>query len=104
MVALDRAAYLADRGPTVDFVGGLLAATASRPAFTGCFGLHEWAMVYRQQETRHDWPLRLGPEGTDAVVTTEVDVAATRSIVTGVAGHSGAAVAGTACASDEFRR
>ena len=46
----------------------LLAATASRPANLGCFGMHEWAMVYRSDETRHDWPLRLGPAGTDAVV------------------------------------
>ncbi len=67
-VALDLPAYLADRGPTVDFVRGLLAATASRPAFTGCFGLHEWAMVYRADERRHALPLRLGGAGTDAVV------------------------------------
>ena len=49
----------------------LLAATAARPASYGCFGLHEWAMVYRlaDDETRHaDWPLRLGPAGTDTVV------------------------------------
>jgi hypothetical protein len=50
----------------------LLRATAERPAHTGCFGLHEWAMVYRLaddgQDTRHAWPLRLGGEGTDAVV------------------------------------
>ena len=49
----------------------LLRATASRPANFGCFGMHEWAMVYRltEDETRHaDWPLRLGPAGTDAVV------------------------------------
>ncbi|RBY76624.1 3-methyladenine DNA glycosylase [Blastococcus sp. TF02-09] len=68
VVALDRAAYLADRGPTVEFVRGLLAATAGRPAFTGCFGLHEWAMVYRADERRHALPLRLGRAGTDAVV------------------------------------
>ncbi|MGY1752805.1 3-methyladenine DNA glycosylase [Blastococcus sp. SYSU D01042] len=68
VVALDRAAYLADRGPTVEFIGGLLAATAARPAFTGCFGLHEWAMVYRADERRHALPLRLGRAGTDAVV------------------------------------
>jgi hypothetical protein len=32
--------------------------------------MHEWAMVYRQAaERRHQrWPLRLGAEGTDAVV------------------------------------
>jgi hypothetical protein len=67
-VRLDVAAYLAVRGDTVRFVHGLLAATASRPAFTGCFGLHEWAMVYRDRGTRHPIPLRLGPDGTDAVV------------------------------------
>ncbi|WP_232016794.1 3-methyladenine DNA glycosylase [Gordonia insulae] len=46
----------------------LLRATASRPARLGCFGLHEWAMVYRTDEPRHDAPLRLGRAGTDAVV------------------------------------
>nr|WP_205740641.1 3-methyladenine DNA glycosylase [Haloactinopolyspora alba] len=62
------------RAETVAWVRDLLAATASRPAFTGCFGLHEWAMVYRtsQQEVRHDsWPLRLGHDGTDAVVESQ---------------------------------
>ncbi len=49
----------------------LLRATASRHPQLGCFGMHEWAMVYRlgQDDVRHpSWPLRLGPEGTDAVV------------------------------------
>jgi hypothetical protein len=68
VVALDVPAYLADRGETVGFVRELLAATASRAAFTGCFGLHEWAMVYRDGQTRHPLPLRLGREDTDAVV------------------------------------
>ena len=70
-VELDVAGYLASRGGTVDFVRGLLTATAGRPAQLGCFGLHEWAMVYRQtaDEVRHrDWPLRLGAVGTDALV------------------------------------
>ena len=67
-VTLDRAAFLTDRGDTVGFVRGLLAVTASRPAATGCFGLHEWAMVHRADETRHRLQLRLGPAGTDAVV------------------------------------
>lgn len=69
-VTLDVAAFLAARGDAVRFVAGLLAATASRPAATGCFGLHEWAMVYRQPEAehRHSLPLRLGSVGTDAVV------------------------------------
>ena len=46
----------------------LLAATAGRPATFGCFGLHEWAMVHRSDQTRHPVPLRLGAAGTDAVV------------------------------------
>ncbi len=48
----------------------LCRAVAARAAFHGCFGLHEWAMVYGQAEQRRHgaWPLRLGPEGTDAVV------------------------------------
>lgn len=49
----------------------LLSATAGRPAQLGCFGMHEWAMVYRlgQDDVRHAaWPLRLGSGGTDDVV------------------------------------
>ncbi len=68
VVRLDVAAFLTDRGDTVRFVRRLLSATAARPAFTGCFGLHEWAMVYRDEDTRHPVPLRLGQAGTDAVV------------------------------------
>jgi hypothetical protein len=68
VVRLDVNAFMADRRDTVRFVRRLLAATASRPAFSGCFGLHEWAMVYRDAGTRHAVPLRLGQEGTDSVV------------------------------------
>lgn len=47
----------------------LLSRTAERPARTSCFGLHEWAMVYRDaDDRRHPAPLRLGPAGTDEVV------------------------------------
>jgi hypothetical protein len=69
-VTLDVPAFLADRGSTVQYVHALLSATAARPAATGCFGLHEWAMVYREREGehRHGLPLRLGGAGTDAVV------------------------------------
>ncbi len=62
-------AYLAKRRDTVAFVASLLRATASRPAQLSCFGLHEWAMVYRTDDIRHQKvPLRLGRAGTDAVV------------------------------------
>jgi hypothetical protein len=62
--------HLATQIELIRSTHALLTATASRPANTGCFGLHEWAMVYRQPETRHDWPLRLGNAGTDTVVET----------------------------------
>jgi hypothetical protein len=54
--------------PLVRGIRTLLLATAGRPAHTGCFGLHEWAMVHGADETRHDVPLRLGAAGTDEVV------------------------------------
>ena len=63
--------FLTHRGSSVQFVRELLAGTADRAAQFGCFGLHEWAMVYRagRDGIRHtDWPLRLGGEGTDEVV------------------------------------
>jgi hypothetical protein len=68
VVHLDTGAYLADRSESVRYIHRLLSAIASRPPFTGCFGLHEWAMVYRQGEHRHPLPLRLGQADTDAVV------------------------------------
>ena len=70
-VELDTAAYLRSRGETLAFVRRLLTATVRRRAQLGCFGLHEWAMVYRQsaEEVRHrDWPLRLGTAQTDELV------------------------------------
>ncbi|GAB3782623.1 hypothetical protein GCM10027601_13570 [Nocardioides ungokensis] len=63
--------HVASQRPLLESLRTLLSATAGRTPNFGCFGMHEWAMVYRlaEDETRHaDWPLRLGPEGTDAVV------------------------------------
>lgn len=62
---------VAARRALIDSIHGLLTATAARSANFGCFGMHEWAMVYRlpETETRHaSHPLRLGTAGTDAVV------------------------------------
>lgn len=65
---VDAGSYLARRGGTVDYIHHLLTATARSTAHFDCFGLHEWAMVYRAERIRHDLPLRLGAAGTDAVV------------------------------------
>ncbi|MEV4050522.1 3-methyladenine DNA glycosylase [Amycolatopsis sp. NPDC049688] len=70
-VLLDPAGFGEGKIRTAEFVLGLLSATASRAPRLSCFGLHEWAMVYREpaDSVRHDQvPLRLGSAGTDAVV------------------------------------
>jgi hypothetical protein len=49
----------------------LLVTTAERPALFGCFGLHEWAMVYRQtpEEVRHtSHPMRFSPDELARIV------------------------------------
>jgi hypothetical protein len=71
IVRVDVDAVMARRGDSIRWIVDLLRQTASRPAQLGCFGMHEWAMVYRQspEEVRHaDWPLRLSPADTAAVV------------------------------------
>lgn len=67
-VELDLAAFWQRRGSAIDYIGNLLSRTAARPARFDCFGLHEWAMVYRTDNPRHDLPLRLGQARTDEVV------------------------------------
>ncbi len=70
VVAVTREHVVSQR-PLLTALRTLLSATARRPAQLGCFGLHEWAMVYRQpqDDVRHAaWPLRLGAAGTDEVV------------------------------------
>lgn len=49
----------------------LLAAAEAAPARFGCFGMHEWAMVYRLRpgDTRHPYlPLRYAPEDVARIV------------------------------------
>ena len=63
--------HVVSQRPLVASIRDLLSATATRPGSFGCFGMHEWAMVYRlpARDVRHAaWPLRLGADGTDAVV------------------------------------
>lgn len=72
-VMLDPTALPPHRREFVRWLHGLLTATAQRPPFFGCFGLHEWAMVYRQtpDEIRHNaWPLRFPPEEIARIVET----------------------------------
>lgn len=46
-----------------------LATTQDRSIRSGCFGLHEWAMVLGTEEVRHEkWPLRLSQEQIRATI------------------------------------
>jgi hypothetical protein len=52
------------------WIRGLLVATRERAPNFACHGLHEWAMVYRGKEVRHEktTPLRLPQGEIDALV------------------------------------
>jgi len=65
---VDDQTFRTEKSALVDSIMRVLRATVDRPARFGCFGLHEWAMVYRQREHRHPVPLRLGQADTDAVI------------------------------------
>ncbi|WP_018295468.1 hypothetical protein [Corynebacterium lubricantis] len=67
-LSVDGAGFLARRRDGLEKILDILQGTTSNPAQFDCFGLHEWAMVYRTDAPRHDLPLRLGKEGTEAVV------------------------------------
>ncbi len=70
-IALRPDALPEKRRPYVSWLHGLLAAVIDRPAHFACFGLHEWAMVYRQtpDEVRHNqYPLRFPPAELAAIV------------------------------------
>jgi hypothetical protein len=62
---------LARHRQRLDLVIRLLSATTDREPQLGCFGMHEWAMVYGQapDEVRHStYPLRLRPAEIAAAV------------------------------------
>lgn len=69
-VEVDTVDFRCERGDTLDYIAELLSRTLRRRGTFGCFGMHEWAMVYRSDlhGTRHSIPLRLGPDETDRIV------------------------------------
>lgn len=73
-VMVDPARFPEKRRNFLDWLDELFAAMTTRPAFFGCFGLHEWAMVYRQtpEQVRHNaWPLRFPPEALARIVESQ---------------------------------
>jgi hypothetical protein len=70
-IAIDPATLPVHRREFVTWLRGMLGAMQIRPAFFGCYGLHEWAMVYRQtpEQVRHNaWPLRFAPAELAGIV------------------------------------
>ncbi len=70
----DAQGFVDSRARAIEFARVILAGTSQRPGNFACFGLHEWAMAYKSELNgiRHEYlPLRLGAEGTDAVVESE---------------------------------
>lgn len=69
--AVDVDHFFERRTQTTNYVEKLLTISLDRTPRYGCFGLHEWAMVYRMtpEQLRHSaLPLRIGHEATNAVV------------------------------------
>jgi hypothetical protein len=59
------ASWLGPKRGRLDLAISILAGAQGREPMTGCFALHEWAMVYglHQDEVRHhDYPLRVSPD------------------------------------------
>ncbi|MEJ2206684.1 MAG: 3-methyladenine DNA glycosylase [Gemmatimonadota bacterium] len=69
-IILDPGALRPKERVRLRWVRDLLAATSKRPPNLGCFGMHEWAMVYGGEDIRHreTVPLRLSQEEVDAFV------------------------------------
>lgn len=62
-ITVDPASWPERRQSFPRWLRALLRNTQTRPAVFGCFGLHEWAMVYRSDDVRYEnYPLRLPPE------------------------------------------
>ena len=72
-VSVDAAAFAAANERSIRFIVSLLSATAARPANLACFGLHEWAMVYRADEpggqTEGALPAPTQPSATQPAAT-----------------------------------
>ncbi len=69
-VFLDPTLIPEHRIPSLKWILSLLEATQNRTAIFSCYGLHEWAMVYKEEKVRHESqaPLRLSQEETNRVV------------------------------------
>lgn len=60
--------FVKNQVPALELIS-FLRATQERSALSGCFGLHEWAMVLGAEDVRHEtWPLRLSQDQIKATI------------------------------------
>ncbi|MDQ8203915.1 hypothetical protein [Pelagicoccus sp. SDUM812003] len=68
-VRLDRSRLDESTRAMMEWTCQLIRRAQSRPPRFNCFGLHEWAMVYKAEDVRHrQVPLRLSQSEVNAVV------------------------------------
>lgn len=66
---IDPSLFPEKRIRSTNWILGMLKSTQERRPSFGCFGMHEWAMVYKAEKPRHDQvPLRMEPEELAAFV------------------------------------
>lgn len=66
---MDPHVFPAHRADSLKWIIELLETTLALPPSFGCFGMHEWAMVYRTKKIRHPYiPLRLSADEIDVFV------------------------------------
>ncbi len=68
---LDPGTYQVRRLPMLRWTVRFLQSTLERQPLYHCYGLHEWAMVYRSAEVRHQHPLRVSQEALATFVESQ---------------------------------
>lgn len=70
--ALNPDAFPSDRLDAAQWIRQLLRNTQQKSPFFGCHGMHEWAMVYRADNVRHEQvPLRMDADELAAFVESQ---------------------------------
>ncbi len=60
---LDITEFPAERISSLEWILNVMEESTNRSPFFGCFGMHEWAMVYKTDNIRHDYlSLRMDEE------------------------------------------
>lgn len=69
LARLDLSLFPKKRIASIEWILELLKQSKDRKPLFGCFGMHEWAMVYKTKEIRHDQiPFRLKKDEIDQFV------------------------------------